>query len=154
MVWRVGVGVLYSVLPLNDQVRVWLDNEGLEYPRGVEGRRPSPRELAEAAASVDGFKTDESTGKDWWQLSVSGTTDPSREAWTLVNALKFAGRDTPCEFYFEKGWPDLIVKIVRALAAVTGPVVLVPDTGCGPAVIHADVDVESLLETWEHTRPG
>jgi hypothetical protein len=46
----------------------------------------------------------------------------------------------------------LILRIVHDLSRRCGPLVLCPDTGCVPIVVTATDSVESLFQTWEHTR--
>jgi hypothetical protein len=49
---------------------------------------------------------------------------------------------------------ELILTVLRQTAAITGPLVLVPDTGDSPVVIGADTDLDAVLKEWDHTQPG
>ncbi|WP_299413754.1 hypothetical protein [Acaryochloris sp. IP29b_bin.148] len=50
----------------------------------------------------------------------------------------------------QKGWPELIIKVVHRIAQQCGPIAIVPDTGYPAVVVEADSDVDDIISTWEH----
>ena len=147
------MGVLYSAFPIDADVRGWLTEEGIDCP-DVDGRAPTPNELANALDALSDFSVDYNISDGVWQAQVDDPTDAEGGMWTLVNVMQPTGDDDPCRFYFEKGSPELIAAILHKLSAITGPFALVPDTGCPSLVVTPDADVKSLLESWEHLTGG
>lgn len=142
------MGVLYTVVPLEGEVRAWLVDQDVDAPTDQDGRPATPRELIATANSLDGVDA-QLTGDPTTQIFLSG--ESREDLWTLVNLTDPQGPDRPVEFWFEKGSPELIVRFLAALASMTGPLVLIADTGDKPTVISARVEASVVLEAWEHT---
>ncbi len=149
------MGVLYSVLPYDARMREAVKKLGYAGPfPGGEGRNPTPAEIRHVVAGLDGFKAsynDPPTMGQLWQVTVEDALDPDTGRWTLVNMSKYAGENVPEDIWFEKGWPDLIVRILLRLATTCGALVVVPDTGEAPLVVAVGDEEEDLLARWEHT---
>ena len=148
------MGVLYIVVPLDDSITGYLRDIGVPFSEsGIPSRNPTPNELREAAASLaDQRVTFYIRPTHAWQIMIEGQHDPEHEPWTLLNVTDFSGdEDQPHSFWFEKGWPSLILRVVHALSTRCGSLVIVPDTGCKPIVVAADDDPEVLFDAWEHT---
>ena len=148
------MGVLYTIVPLDDSITGYLRDVGVDYPAEcVPSRNPTPRELREATATLADQKVTYSPPGHAWQIMIEGRNDPDYEPWTLLNVTAFSGDETePHSIWFEKGWPSLILRVVHILSARCGPLVIVPDTGCTPIVVGEGDDPRILFETWEHTR--
>ena len=149
------MGVLYTVLPLSEDVSAWLDEIGVPYAYGpVPSRNPTVRELRDALSSMPEVRVqfDEPVVGRAWGALLDVVSSAEAGLWTQLNVLSYQGDDQPHEFHFEKGWPQLILRALKCISAVTGPLVLIPDTGSDPLVVSADLDVEYSLSTWEHTR--
>ena len=43
--------------------------------------------------------------------------------------------NSPHEFYFEKGWSELVLEILDKLSEICGPLVLVPHSGDKPTLV-------------------
>jgi hypothetical protein len=143
------VGVLYSAFPINDEVREWLADEGISAPK-LDGRAPTPNEIKAALETLDDQAVSYNIGQGVWQAQIDDESSPETGPWTLLNVLEFTDVDEPCRFYFEKGWPELIVKVVHRIAQISGPIAIVPDTGCPPAVVDSNSNIDDVIGTWEH----
>jgi hypothetical protein len=149
------MGVLYSIVPLDESITPYLRDLGVTLPdSGIPSRNPTPLELRAVAADLTDLSVDlHSPPGHAWQIMIQGTKDPDNEPWTLLNVTEFNGDESkPHAIWFEKGWPSLILRVVHALSVRCGPLVIVPDTGCKPIVVSAGDDVGKLFATWEHTR--
>ena len=150
----VGKRVQYSAIPLNDEARDWLANEGIAAPDS-DGRAPTPTELKATLEALDDQSVAYNINTTNWQAQIDDRQSPETGPWTMLNVSNYSDDpDEPCEFYFTKGWPELIVIILFDISKTCGPFLVVPDTGCPPAVVHADTDIEKLLTTWEHLIGG
>jgi hypothetical protein len=150
------MGVLYTVVPLDDEIAEYLrDTGGIVPPTVNPSRQPSLREVRAVCDSLPGQRVHYNVNPEsFWQAVVEGAADPEREAWTLLDISNFSGsEDEPHPIWFEKGWPPLILAILRGLSVNCGPLVVIPDTGEGPIAVTADDTVEDLSARWEHTRP-
>ena len=139
---------MYSLFPLSEEMRSWLDEQSIAYPLNVESRNPLLTEAQSVLAQLDGYKVEEtavSVGK-FWQAFIQDKKDPEHKGWATLNILSLT--DGPNEMYFEKGWPDLIIRITVLLSRHTGPLVLFCDAGDPPLVVTADDDPELLYESW------
>jgi hypothetical protein len=149
------MGVLYIVVPLDEQIATYIrDVGGVVPPWDRPSRNPTPQELRAVCGAMSDLKvTVYSPPGHAWQIMIEGLKDPDNEPWTLLNVTGFSGDETlPHSICFEKGWPSLILRVVSGLSAFCGPLVIVPDTGCKPIVVSANDDVAVLFATWEHTR--
>jgi hypothetical protein len=147
------MGVLYSVFPLDDQLRNYLDSEGISFPDSVPaGRHPKPGEIKAVLGALEGYEIEYSGGGlgEIWQAFVGHASEPDRE-WTLVNVLDYAGDDVPRSLHFEKGWPELIVRILVGLSRSCGTLVLVPDTGETPLIVTPETEPQSAVTLWGMT---
>ena len=149
------MGVLYIVLPLDEEIAAYIREAGGVVPSlNAPSREPTPQEVRAVCCSLADFKVTAYSPPDHaWQIMIQGLRDPDHEPWTLLNVSDFDGDESaPHSIWFEKGWPSLILRIVVKLAACCGPLVIVPDTGCMPIAVSAQDNVSALLATWEHTR--
>ena len=137
------MGVHYSVFPMGHETREWLVEDGVVDETVRDGRLPTPRELVQAAGAL--AEVDVEIAGD----PPSGILLSSGQAWAQVNLTDPQGMDLPVEFSFEKGTPELIVRLLVALTNVTGTLALVADTGDEPVVIAEDDEVASVLARWD-----
>ena len=150
------MGVLYTVLPLDDEIATYLRDEGAHVPpHSKSTRNPTLLEVRAACDRLSGFRTEYFVSQDGkrWQASIEGATNPQEEPWTLLNVSDYTGReDEPQRIWFEKGWESLILRVLHGLASSCGPLVLLPDTGEQPIAVTADVPFEELEARWNSTR--
>jgi hypothetical protein len=142
------MSAMYSVFPLSAEIKLWLDEMSVEYPRSADGRNPQLAEIQAAFAQLKGYSVKESGAElgAAWQAFIQNTEETEENSWALLNILRLV--DGPNEFYFEKGWPDLIVNITHLISRFSGPLVLICDSGGLPLVVSADSDPTALSEAW------
>ena len=148
------MGVLYTVVPLEEQIADYLLDVGATVPGWTTAsRNPTPREIRTVCTALLNLKIEMLSPPVYaWQVMIEGLRDPENEPWTILNVDHFNGdENAPHSIWFEKGWPSLILRIVNALSSNCGPLVIIPDTGCTPIVVSTSDDVGDLLSTWEHT---
>jgi hypothetical protein len=143
------MGILYGVEPLTAKLKKLLAEDGITCPEGVLGRLATPREIRAAVTEVDEFIV-EFNGEDNFDQVDIHSHDEANGPWTLLNISKRGSIDEPTGFYFEKGWVEAILPVMIRLARITGPWVLIADSGEPPLVITADKSLTSLLTEWEH----
>jgi len=157
------MGELHVVMPLNDlgdfsdaqRVSSWLRSLGIACPT-AQGRYPTLQELRAVLDHLDGFTVRYSTGPEHWSADIveegrggcAGDGESTYD-WAYLVVGNFHNDETrPQSVYFDPGAPRLMLMILRRLAAVCGPQLLLPTGGELPVVVTADLDVESTLTTW------
>lgn len=142
------MGVLHSVLPLNSDCTEWLDREGIVYPApGATSRFPTPREITSVLQQLHNYtfalSADSSSG-EWWATITAANS--SNQAWASLRITNYSSDDEPHEFYFPKGWPEVIFTIVERLARHCGPLVVVDDSAVSPIVMCPNDPLQDLLQ--------
>jgi hypothetical protein len=142
---EVLVGVLYSVFPLDAKSRTGLARYGVKDVPVEDGRNPTPADVREALAELSEFRADDevATASESWCVTVELAGAPEEGPWTHLRASPYVAENEPVELSFEKGWPDLVVRIMARLAERCGTLVLVPDTGEAPLVVPSGADPKS-----------
>ena len=125
------MGTLYTPIPIfeiqsQEDTVAWLEEQGLNLPEpGLSSRYPTPNEIREAIESIEDCDTEYFTGSSTWQVTVSKN---EASAWTSIVVKDYSMSpgedDEPHDFYFEKGWVELIVDILQRLSIKCGPFVL------------------------------
>ena len=148
------MGVMYHVWPASEAQVAQLLAGRITLPDvSTPSRNPTPSEIRAVAAGMTDLKVTVWSPPEhkWWQVSFDGFKDPRAEPWTVLNVSDFSGDEAaPHEISFEKGWPSLILRIVHALVAITGPLVIFPDNDCEAIVVRAGDDPQALRESWKH----
>lgn len=126
------MGVVYVVRPLDHEIAHWLSTHGVECPKGQTGRHPVVAEVRAVLGDIPDVRYHQSVGPagTGWAIDVMHRTDPANGRWTSIRSD--GGATDRAAIAFHKGWSDLIVEIVQRLSAITGPLVLFPDTGSRP----------------------
>jgi hypothetical protein len=155
------MGELYVVMPLNDPknfsdaqgIIAWLRSLGIACPTATS-RFPTLQELRAVLDHLEGFTVRYSTGPGHWSADIveegwDGCDGESSYDWAYIVAGTFRGDETrPQSFYFDPGAPRLMHMILRHLAAVCGPQLLLPTEDELPLVVTADLDVQDTLAAW------
>jgi hypothetical protein len=155
------MGELYGVMPLNDPtdfpdsqgITAWLRSLGIACPTAA-GRFPTLQELRTVLDHLVGFTVRYSTGPGHWSADIveagrEGCDGESTYDWAHIVVATFHGDETqPQSFYFDPGAPRLMLVIVRQLAAVCGPQLLLPTESELPVVVTADLDLQATLAAW------
>lgn len=130
------MGTMWTVWPLDDRMKEWLDKNGIEHP-SIPSRFPTGKEIKEVVANLPGFNVqvyDNGVGKHWGAFIVSPLGGDNGE-WADIKIRSFSGDDQEQQLYFEKGSESLIVLILKQLAQKCGPLVLITDAGGAPQII-------------------
>jgi hypothetical protein len=146
------MGVSYHIFPMDEDVREWLESDYGQKPNSF-GSAPTPHQLVIALKSLSDQLVEFNIRPGVWQATISDRIAPETGPWAALSVLGYEGEesdDEPCEFYFQKGFPSLIVKIVHRISQCCGSFAIVPDTGCPPAIVEADSDPEEILANWKH----
>jgi len=135
------MGVLWTVWPLDEKMKSWLDETGVPYPQ-TSSRWPKGSEIKAVVASLGEFDVEVSDNGigGTWRASIVSRKGGDEGEWTLLNISRYSGDDEEQELWFEKGWESLITRILGLLAVHSGPLVLIPDTGDDPAVISGSAE--------------
>lgn len=142
------MGVLYHVEPLDEEMAGLLHAMGEKLPDAdLPSRNPTPQEVRAVCDALRGYTVEYNiTPKARWQAIIEGK---GGEDGTILNIEKFnAAEDQPLPIWFEKGDPALILEIVKQLAKICGPLVVIPDTGDVPITVTANASVKKLLREW------
>ncbi len=143
------MGVTFVVVPLSPTLHEYLDAEGAPYPSEA-GRRPTLLEVRAAIARLPEVMASFDVpppGGTWFATLEAAPSQPSG-VWAVITAHPFGGEASEYDIAFERGAPELIVAVLHALSTVTGPLVLVPDTGEAPLVVSPLHTVPELLASW------
>jgi hypothetical protein len=142
------MGAMYSVHPLIEKIKLWLDEQSIEYPADINGRNPTLSEIQQSLGQLVGYSSNMTVaeiGKPW-QAFIEDRMDPEKKGWAILNIINLTNSNN--EFYFEKGCPDLIVRFTVLLTKYTGPLVLICDAGGPPLVVTASANPQALFESW------
>ncbi len=138
------MGTLYtpiplSVLSLQAETRAYLEQQGVRLPPpAASSRYPTPNEIRNAVESIPESEAEYDIGPDQWRVTVSMNESPAWTSVVVMDYLHALGEDDePHDFYFEKGWPELVEDILQRLSLVCGPFVLFAN-GEAPRLVSAD----------------
>lgn len=140
------MGVLYSAFPVNRDIRAWLADMELPVPES-DGHTPTPSQLVTALKTLINHKIEFNVGAGVWQAYIS---DSETGAWTVLNILDYTESDEPCEFYFAKGYPVLVIKIIHRISQDCGPIAVVPNIGYPITVVEPNSDINYITNSWAH----
>jgi len=142
------MGVLHSVLPLDASCVEWLDSEGVAHPPPTTtSRYPTPREIAAELQQLGDYAFDLSadlSSGEWLATIVSANSQT--EAWASLRVKNYSDDDRPHEFYFPKGWPEVIFTVVERLTQHCGPLVVVDDSAVRPVIVCPNDPLQELLQ--------
>lgn len=145
------MGVLYLVVPYDDEIAGYLAEFDVEPPTGeTSARNPTPLEIRRVCEALpDTVANFRSKPGAFWEVALEGADDPERQPCTLLHVKDYNGvDDDPHSISFEKGWPSLILQVAQGLSVTCGPLVVIPDTGDAPIVVTSDRDIETMLAPW------
>lgn len=137
------MGVVYIPLPLDADIKQWLNEENMAYPEDKPSRLPSLEEIKNVLSGLEGFDisfSEEKTGKLWEVLVEENNKKPQKQ-WTTLVIQELRKENN--EFVFEKGSPELILKILIKLTKYTGALLLATDSGHKPIIITAKYNINN-----------
>ena len=149
--WRMGV--LYSVLSVDDETRERLESMGVPDLPETNGRNPTLAEVKAVVAALEGVSTTcelEPDAVSTWSILVEEPGKPGKGAWTQIRG-DHGGEAEPTDIWCSKGWPELILKILVRLAVHTGPIVVLAN-GESPLLVRDGDDPDELCRRWDVER--
>lgn len=120
----------YAVLPVNSEVRAWLQNEDHVVPEN-DGRTITLPELKSIVSSLPDVSAKWGEGPEFYDGHITLNSGTST---TLIVGNPGHG-GTPCEFHFRGGEAALIEKVVKGIAAFAGPQVIYAHSGSFTKVV-------------------
>jgi hypothetical protein len=131
-----SMGMLWTVWPLDYQMKAWLQELEVPHPN-VTSRFPTGREIQTVLSQLHGFNVEirENGIGSAWQASVVSVHGGDNGGWALLNVNEYPGDHEEQQLWFEKGWESVIKIILRQLANVVGPLVLIDDADGQPQII-------------------
>ena len=142
------MGILYTVWPLDAEMKGWLGSQSIPFPPDTSSRWPTRQEVVEVLRALHCFSVRYTENGPGNRRDADITEGRDDEWWTLLHAEPKEGSDLVTEVSFEKGEPALIIAIVRDLSAATGPLVLMADVGGPPLVVSQRYSFAALVEEW------
>ena len=144
----------YTVLPLDPNNVDWLQSEDFVVP-DVAGpsRFPTLTELKHALSLLTNFRVqmEPPNSEESWNVVIDRPDQTRGDLQTVLSITAYQGDDVPHGFWFEEGWPPVVVGLLQSLAAFTGPLVVLATCNGAPAIIEATSDIQAVLRTWRHT---
>ncbi len=130
---------LYRVVTLYECMQepstlAWLAQSGITLPGEIPpGCYPTPAQIESTLDALPGIYVAYRVSTMTWQATVTSRKDVS---WASLIVQDYGGDpETPCPFYFEAGWDEMITLVTSQLARVCGPLVLLHDSGALPQVV-------------------
>jgi hypothetical protein len=144
------MSVLYSILPLDEQVVAWMGEHEVTPPAGWSpGRYPTPAEVRQTLETLEGYRVDYRVTPRSWSAVIEDTAGNSDGRWATIDSIGYAGSDdNPLHIYFSRGWREVIVRITERLTSVCGPLIIVPDSVAYPHLVTPGADPGEVLRLW------
>ncbi len=143
------MGTLYIVVPLNDESAVWLRSEGVFHPPfSAKNRNPTPREIETVLAGLPDYKFEISRNRErrTWYADVSWAQNPAEGPWTEIAIRDYRDDDLPHEFYFTRGWLEIILLVTERLSHFCGPLVITDDSCTLPYLVRPGMTLVTMID--------
>ncbi len=130
------MGTLWTVWPLDKEMKSWLDEISVGYPEKAS-RFPTGREIKDVLDTLSNYDvkiTDNGIGAVW-QAFIASKKGADHDEWTLLTVSHYSCDDKEQALWFEKGWERLIIAILKKIAVKSGPLVLIADADGEPIII-------------------
>ena len=121
------MGVMWTVWPLDRDMRNYMASEGIEFP-DLPSRFPTGRETRSAVAALSGYVVESrepKVGKSW--QAIIRTEDWDEDRWAILEVSEYSGDCEEQKIRFEKGRLAVMFPLLQTLAKSTGPLLLIPD---------------------------
>jgi hypothetical protein len=128
-------------------MKEWLTSEGVDVP-DCASRLPRKAEVREVLAGLQNLSVRYTENGDGERWDAMVDDDDKRQLWTLLHAEPESGNEDATRIDFEKGSPWLVIAILRALSASTGPLVLLDDSGSKPLVVRSDTPLIEVVRSY------
>jgi hypothetical protein len=141
------LGVLYVALPSDEEVRAWLEELELPIDDRADGRMATDAEIRAAVAALAGYRAEYRDEDGITVVDISLIEQAQAGPWAVL-AYPASEQGSEPHLTFRRAWPEVMVPLLHGLSTVTGPIVLVPDTGGDPLLIYAGADPQVLIASW------
>lgn len=128
----------YMVMTLSDEANVtWLKSLGhAETADWGRSRYPTPGEIRLVLNRTRKYHVDYNVSGPDWYAKIAELPQLDTGSWALLVVQSFSGDENkPHEFYFERGWRNVMEDIVNLLYEVCGPLALVSSADATDVVI-------------------
>lgn len=132
--------ILYDVVTLYDCMQdpatlAWLEHLDLPLPgTAPPGRYPIPAEIKATLESIPGLKAAYYISENAWEAGIVSRNDIT---WANLAVKDYDGDPhNPHHFCFPAGWDEIILLVSSHLVKKCGPLVLLPDSGDLPKLVH------------------
>ncbi len=166
------MGILDHPNPLNDEQfadtkwAAWLSRTGIERPlHDEQGRWPTVAELRQVLDRIEGYDArynivEDARGDKHFSVEVRRLINGQPQVGNIAHGPRsplvvhsFDGDEAKvARFYFEKGWPELHILILKHLARLCGPYTLYGDDAAAPVMINANTDLDAVIAWWGSER--
>ena len=134
------LNILYDVVTLYDCMQdpatlAWLVHLDLPLPSTTpSGRYPSPAEIRAGIDQMPGLRVSYFVSDKVWEAAMTSRKDVS---WAILSVKDYTGDpDHQHHFCFTAGWDEIIILATSHLVKICGPLVLLPDAGDLPQLVH------------------
>jgi hypothetical protein len=145
----------YTVLPFDPNNIGWLQAEHVAVPQvDAPSRYPTINELKQVLSRLAHFRVQfaQPNPEGTWDVVIDRPDQPGDGLKTILRLTPYQGDDMPHGFWFESGWPPLVIGLLKSLAESTGPLGVLATANGAPAMVEATSDVQAVLHSWRHTR--
>jgi hypothetical protein len=142
------MGDLHVVVPLDvdDALPAWLAEFGIAMPADATASRyPTPDEIRAVLDALPACRVTYDVGGGRWDARIVEDGPPGGAHATVWLTDYHGDDDRPHPIGFHKGWSELNLAILRALTAVTGPLVYVSASSGAPILVTPDLDIAAAL---------
>lgn len=143
------MGVSYLAYPLNRRNAEMVE----QLPDGVvpsnDHRNPTPKEMRRICESLEGHTVELYRSGFAYDLQVDNAADPRNGPWAFVHFHDYIGdEDTPLQFSFDKGHPEVILAILCRAAKLCGPFIFFDDQIPETFVVTPDSNPGEILAAY------
>jgi hypothetical protein len=131
------MGILWTVYPITEEMKEYLESEGVEYPE-VSSTFPNDEQIKQALNELEGVNIEISSSdpSKGWGAFISSTSAPE-QIWANLQVDILEDDKSLRSIWFEKGDENLIIAFLKKLSKTCGPQSLMADAGGPPQVINA-----------------
>jgi hypothetical protein len=126
------MGVSFNVSPYRE-VSDRQASEELDTTLPLTGRYPSLQEIRNVVSALQGYEVSEYVRDTSWQISlhqIEFSSIVDEKGYATLECLEYEDDpDAPHDFYFYRAHPETIIILLRGLAKICGPFMVIADYG-------------------------
>ena len=143
------MGVLYSIIAISELEEADDLSLDLSGQCRSSSRKPTVDELRNVVGSVNSYEVewfDDQNNTLVASITELPIQDPSEQATMVIMNYREEGRE---DYYFKKGSPMLLIKLIKEIVNLCGSQIIYPDSGEPPLLISKDASIEQLYQKWQ-----